>query len=289
MKRIKFGAYLQERFPPVNMMLFAILFGAVYSVAIAGETPDWSELWGIAAVISFFFRLRVMDEIKDYKIDLINHPRRVLQSGGINLSVLIGVSIAGTIVELGWSIHSGTFCTIAWALALIYSILMRYEFFIGSWLRPRLLIYAISHMLVMPAIIAWIWFAYRSDFDPALWLLMILSLTAGFCFELARKTHAPEAERPGIESYSKSLGLRRSVYTILTLLAVGLFFLFYLFYFLGLHPYTYVLLGLVFFGVITMYRKGLKSGLDPHFRKGEKAVSLYMLLSYLVLIIEMLR
>jgi len=62
MKRIKFGAYLQERFPPVNMMLFAILFGAVNSVAIAGETPDWSELWGIAAVISFFFRLRVMDE-----------------------------------------------------------------------------------------------------------------------------------------------------------------------------------------------------------------------------------
>lgn len=270
-------------------MLFAILFGAVYSVSTDGEAPDWSELWGVTAVISFFFRLRVMDEIKDYQIDVINHPNRVLQSGGITLPVLIGISIFGTIVELGWSLYAGDSCVLAWVVALAYSFLMRYEFFIGSWLRPRLLIYSISHMLVMPAIIAWIWFAYRTDFGPALWLLMILSLTAGFCFELARKTHAPEAERPNIDSYSKSLGLKRSVFTIISLLAVGLAFLFYLFYFLGLHLYTYIILGLVFFVVIVTYRNALKSNLDKHFRKGEKAVSLYMLLSYLVLIIEQLR
>ncbi|MCA1763820.1 MAG: UbiA family prenyltransferase [Flavobacteriales bacterium] len=289
MKRIKLAAYLQERFPPVNAMLFAILFGAVYSVSTKGATPGWTELWGIAAVVSFFFRLRVMDEIKDYQIDLINHPNRILQSGGVTLPVLIGISFFGSAIEAGWSLYSGMNCTTAWFVALAYSFLMRYEFFIGAWLRPRLLIYSISHMLVMPAIIAWIWFGYRNDFSPELGLLMILSITAGFCFELARKTHAPEGERRGIDSYSKSLGLRRSVLAICLLLAVGLGFLFYLFYYLKLHTYAYALLGLIFFVVVFFYSKGLKSKKDAHFRKGEKAVSLYMLLSYLVLIIEMLR
>ena len=289
MKRIKLASYLQERFPPVNMLLFAILFGAVYSVASEGLSPTWSELWGVVVVISFFFRLRVMDEIKDFNIDAINHPHRVLQSGGISLPILIVISAVGSLIELGWSLFSGSQCTIAWFSALTYSFLMRYEFFIGSWLRPRLAVYAISHMLVMPLVIGWIWFAYRSDFSPALWLLMILSLTAGFSFELARKTHAPSAERPAIDSYSKSLGLKNSVHGILSILAVGLAFLFYLFHYLDLHLYAYIILGAVYFAVVVVYRKGLKTLADTHFRKGEKAVSLYMLFSYLILIIEMIR
>ncbi len=83
-------AYLQERFPPVNMMLFAILHLAVYS-ATEVERSFGPVFWlGILATISFFFRLRVMDEIKDYDLDAVNHPQRVLQSGGVTLGFLIG-------------------------------------------------------------------------------------------------------------------------------------------------------------------------------------------------------
>lgn len=65
-------AYFHERFPPVNMMLFIILFFTVYSISSLSEaTPigGFVMLGGVAVVTSFFFRLRVFDEIKDYEMD----------------------------------------------------------------------------------------------------------------------------------------------------------------------------------------------------------------------------
>ena len=73
-------AYLNERFPPINMALFAVLFGTVYSVAgyfWPAFNPlgfGWREGLGMVAVISFFFRLRVFDEIKDYDLDVGQSP-----------------------------------------------------------------------------------------------------------------------------------------------------------------------------------------------------------------------
>ena len=37
---------------------------------------------------------------------------------------------------------------------------MRYEFFAPAWLRARLLLYAGTHMLIMPLVIGWLWLAY---------------------------------------------------------------------------------------------------------------------------------
>ena len=57
----------------------------------------------MAAVISFFFRLRVFDELKDYELDLQNHPQRVLQSGRITLRKLFRISLGGSVLEAAWS------------------------------------------------------------------------------------------------------------------------------------------------------------------------------------------
>ena len=90
------AAYLQERFPFVNMALFAILFATVFTVAgrasagSAGPLPPFGpgEVVGMLAAISFFFRLRVFDEIKDYASDAVLYPQRVLQSGRVSLQQL---------------------------------------------------------------------------------------------------------------------------------------------------------------------------------------------------------
>lgn len=289
-----FAAYLRERFPPVNMTLFAILFFTVYSISsLAPEVappevapPDAGALVGVLAVISFFFRLRVFDEIKDYEVDALNHPQRVLQSGRITLRQLKIAALLGTTIELGWSVAMGTDVLIAWLVAVGYSLLMRYEFFVGGWLRKRLLVYAISHMLVMPLIIAWVWRAFSDELNVHFVLLATLSLLAGFSFEIARKIHAPSAERPTVDSYSQSVGYRFSIVLVLLLLLAGAVVQWQLLQVVAARDWAFVLLSLSYAVTLVIYLWNLTNAREDTLRKAELGVSLFMLISYVSIIIE---
>ena len=106
MRLTNFWAYLRQRFPPVNMALFAVVFGTVWSVAgtVGGRAAfGWAEVVGMLVTILFFFRLRVFDEIKDFALDAQNHPQRVLQRGLVTLPQLQALAWAGAALELGWS------------------------------------------------------------------------------------------------------------------------------------------------------------------------------------------
>lgn len=289
MHRNQLGKYLKERFPVVNMLLFAILYAAVNSVlqrsAGASLFFDWWDVGGVLAVISFFFRLRVMDEIKDYASDALLYPDRVLQSGRIQLSFLQKLAAFGFIGELLWSASTGWLGLLAWGLAVGYSLLMRYEFGVRDWLRARLVIYAFSHMLIMPAVIGWLWFSAGGRWSVYLLVLMLLSVLAGFCFEIARKTHAPAAERDGVDSYSKSMGLGAAVSSIWGLLGLGLLLQYWLFKQLDLSMWAYAPLPLTYVALIWRYALALRRLRAGLFREGEKLSSLYLLLSYLLLVI----
>ncbi|MGI4736722.1 MAG: hypothetical protein ACRYG7_16235 [Janthinobacterium lividum] len=98
------GACLQERFAPVNMGLFVVLFGTVRGVAsLAGAAnccpppaggPALVAL-GALATIALFFHLRAFDEEKDFAQDARHHPQRVLQTGRVTLPPLRTLAWAG--------------------------------------------------------------------------------------------------------------------------------------------------------------------------------------------------
>ena len=283
-----FWAYLRQRFPPVNMALFAVLFLTVWSVAGRGRLPfGGSELMGMAATITFFFRLRVFDEIKDFALDAQNHPQRVLQRGLVTLPQLRAVAWAGAGLELGWSATRGGPALLGWALALAFSLAMRYEFGAPARLRARLLLYAVTHMLIMPLVINWLWRAYVPVFHFPLLLLMLLSLLGGFAFELARKTHAPAAERAGVDSYSRTLGLAGAVAGVVLVLLAGVGVQAWLLGWLQSPAWPYaVLFGLLLL-TLAVYGAALARPREAWFRRAELLVSLFMLSSYLSLIIHL--
>lgn len=289
MQQNNFIAYLQERFPPVTMLLFVILFFTVYSISSLSQEPEslnMTTFGGALAVISFFFRLRVFDEIKDYEIDTLNHPQRVLQSGRVTLRQLTIVAGVGILVELVWSIAMGTEAVVAWLVALGYSVLMRYEFFVGDWLRKRLLIYAVSHMLVMPLVIAWIWLAFSPVLTvPFIWLAS-LSLLAGFSFEIARKIHALSAERTTVDSYSKAIGYRFSIGLVLLLLLAGTAVQWRLLQLVSARDWAFVILSASYLLTLVVYLRSLVRIRETTLRKAELGVSLFMLISYVSIIIE---
>ena len=284
------AAYFKERFPPVNMMLFAILFFTVYSVAQQFASNDersvWYLAWGVVATVSFFFRLRVFDEIKDFGIDAINHPGRVLQSGKVSLRQLAAISIFLTVIEVAWSIAGGSL--LCWSLALAYSLLMRYEFFMSRFLKKYLLLYSFTHMLIMPFIIVWIWSAFAPLFayNLPLALLCLLSLAGGYSFELARKIHAPAAERRSVDSYSKSMGFIGSICSVCVCLLAGIIIQFYLLRSLHSRPWPNYLLVFLYAGTLGLYITAINKQQEARLRTAEKFVSLFMLISYCSVIIE---
>lgn len=286
-------AYFKERFPPVNMFLFAILFFTVHAVSFYFFASNPSPVflgWGVLAVISFFFRLRVFDEIKDYDIDVENHPGRVLQSGRVSLQNLILLSAVLFVIEASWSIYAGTDAMLCWLAAIFYSVLMRYEFFTGRFLKKYLLLYAVTHMMIMPLIILWIWasFAPAQLFHRGFYFLAALAFLGGFCFEIARKTHAASAERLTVDSYSKSLGFLPAISLVLSFLALGVLCQFYLLQALSARWWPYILIGILFIATALTYLLNVKEPKEKMLRVAELLVSLFMLFSYLTIIIEIL-
>lgn len=284
-------AYFKQRFPPVNMVLFAILFINVYSIAsyFSSQPINFSVKigLGIIAFISFFFRLRVFDEVKDYKIDQINHPDRVLQSGRVTLNQLFLLSAILTVSELVWSYWCGPLTLICWLVAVGYSLLMRYEFFIGSFLSKRLLLYACTHMVIMPFVMVWVWSAFNPDLHhPALYLLAGISLLCGFSFELARKIHAPAAERETVDSYSKSLGYVTSIICVLLVLLIGVVVQCRILYTIESNLWTYITICLLYLAIGFLFIKVVKRPDEKKLRLAELLVSLFMVISYISVIIE---
>lgn len=286
------AAYFKERFPPLNMMLFAILFFTVYSVARyftpQDDVPVYNLVLGVVATISFFYRLRVFDEIKDFRIDVINHPGRVLQSGRVTIRQLAAIALLLLPVEVIWSAVGGMQTLLCWGLAVAFSLLMRYEFFISRLLNRYLLLYSFTHMLIMPFIISWIWSAYGGAFTDSLPLLLLclLSVTGGYSFELARKIHAPAAERKGVDSYSRSIGFAGSIAGVCICLLAGIITQFYLLDVMHTRRWPHYLLAVLYIVTLCIYLSAINKKQEKGLRAAELFVSLFMLISYVSLIIE---
>jgi 4-hydroxybenzoate polyprenyltransferase len=228
----RFFAWVRERFPLVNGVLFLVLFVCAVLVgrAIGGDASGGGasgggasgggagalrltarDLLGFAGVWAFFLLLRVFDEHKDYDLDCRNHPGRVLQRGLITLTHLkIAGAIAVTIQIVASVAYDRGFGSVTawWGVTLGWSLLMAREFFARAWLARRLVIYAVSHMLVMPLALLWMvqMGAGRVRLPVDIGWLCGLSFLSGFAFELARKIKAPDDEREGVDSYTKVLG-----------------------------------------------------------------------------------
>lgn len=238
-------AWAHQRFPPVaNAVLCAFLYAASVICGRAETQPGgvaFSALdaLGFLAVYAALLMLRVYDEHKDYAIDLQNHPQRVLQRGLITLShlkVLGAIAIAVQLVaSLSFDRSAPTIVgpvTQRWLVVVVWSALMAKEFFVGEWLSRRLVLYALSHMLILPMAVLWVvqMGALSAALPRSAYLLAGIALISGFAFEIGRKTRAPADERPTVDSYTKVLGLRGTVGTLIALsaalgLALALFVL----------------------------------------------------------------
>lgn len=213
----RLAAWAAERFPLVHGIaaLGLYLVVMVFTRALVHTGPitiGLADLPGFVAVWAFFLTLRVLDEHKDYEDDCRFHPQRVLQRGLVTLDQLkvAGAAAVGVqaVVSL-WRDGGLGSVTLWWIATMAWAALMAAEFFQREWLRPRLLVYAVSHMLIMPLAILWTaqMSVPQAALTPAIWPVAAFGFMAGAAFEIARKAKGPEEEQPGVDSYSQRLGI----------------------------------------------------------------------------------
>ena len=287
-----FKIYLNERFPLGKNSFFVLIFtlsGYIYTELLYNskiikpillkEISRASLLWDkeidkvpiiwykllplFIIIFMFFFQLRITDEFKDYEEDLKYRPYRPVQRGIISLKALGKIGIATIIIQIILAHVINPKLIYFMLLVWVYMFLMTKEFFIKNWLTERILIYALSHVVIMIfitlVIVKGTGYILESHFLETLYLsleryeknifiglipLFALNYLNGIVLEIGRKTRKSDEEEHGVQTYSNLWGRKKAV-IILSLL----FIIEYFFIILGLnHTYKEYF----FFGVFTL-------------------------------------
>lgn len=223
----RLGRFTWERFPPLAyapLILAFVACGWVGAALAAGAAPHingWAAL--AAAVVALaFFRLRLVDELKDAAIDQLGRPDRPLPRGLVTAGELRAAAVVCGVVELAGAVLLGPSALLVYAVVLVYSLASANDFFLDSVLHRNLVAYALAHSPLPPLLLAFAWCSYPgAAFGPGLAGLAVLVWGAALTLEVARKTVALAAERPHVETYSAALGLRGAVLLAASTLAVG--------------------------------------------------------------------
>ena len=272
-----FKIYLNERFPLGKNSFFVLIFtlsGYIYTSLLYNSKIMYLFTNGVKIgifqykiialfiiIFMFFFQLRITDEFKDYEEDLKYRSYRPVQRGIISLKALGKIGIATIIIQIILAHVINPKLIYFMLLVWIYMFLMAKEFFIKKWLTKRILIYALSHVVIMifitlviveatqyivpknifdVFILQW----YRHNIDFALIPLFALNYLNGIVLEIGRKTRKAYEEEHGVQTYSKLWGRKKAVIVLSLLFVIEYFFVI-----LGL-AYTYK--EYFFFGGLTL-------------------------------------
>ena len=215
--------YQRERFPlalhgPViaafalSATSFALL--ARQQLGLPGLKPF---LAAFVSSLAFFFQLRIADEWKDSAEDARFRAYRPVPRGLISLRELAAAGLLAGALQLALAFWLGPGMVSRLLIVWTFIALMNKEFFLHDWLRPRPLLYMLSHMLVIPLIY---WYdaacvgpssRQYGQASMALFWVLAAGFSSGIVVEIGRKLRAPEEEEIGVATYSVTWGIRKSV------------------------------------------------------------------------------
>jgi hypothetical protein len=218
--------YLVERFSLLTVVP-ASLLQYLFIARQAGsrlDVQDWARwLVGFCTYLGVFLVLRFSDEVKDKAHDDMYYHARPVQRGLISLKEL-SASLWALVILL--TLLNAFFSSAAgFALYLVtmaYLALMRFEFFVPHLLRPRLLLYLITHQLFVPLLAAYVIYHEGGRIGGlADVLVLVLVLLMIMAVEVARKIRPTYLDSTGRDTYSAYLGRPGAVCFLLGVLALA--------------------------------------------------------------------
>jgi 4-hydroxybenzoate polyprenyltransferase len=210
--------YQRERFPVLahGLLISAFTFSAIAYAHLCRQSiePIPFSSFGKAFVNTFclFLLLRISDEFKDAAYDRVNRPHLPVPRGLIHLSELKRVGIIVLSLLTVFNLLFAPAQLMIYFFVLLYLLLMYHEFLCKHWLEQHQLAYVVSHMMIIPLVdtlaSSFDWMQATPDMQGLYWFFAV-SFFNGCTLELGRKIKAAEKEEAN--SYSRSLGFRRSL------------------------------------------------------------------------------
>ncbi|WP_422040899.1 UbiA family prenyltransferase [Roseibium sp.] len=245
--------YQGERFPLFQTVPLLGAFSAASvtaSARLAGRPlPDVATyLAAFLIVMVFFWQMRALDEVKDAETDRRYRPERPIPRGLVSLRLILWLAAVAAIpaAAAAYALSPGVLILVlvAWA----WLALMGFEFFVPEFLKKSPALYLVSHMAIMPLIdlvltgCEWV---PAGAVPEGIWTFLLMSFCNGCVVEFGRKIWAPEQEREGVETYSSSWGIPRSLAALAAMTGVAFLSLVICGYYLD-RPLLTTVCGLVF-------------------------------------------
>ena len=293
-------AYMRERFPLFGHVLLIVSYYSSNQflarvLTNPGEPMQYTlrSLLGALTLLFFFFHLRVFDEHKDFEEDSRFHPHRVLQRGVITLADLRVLAALCIVAEIGLAAVAGWAALTGLAIAFVFSLLMLREFFAKEWLKRHFLVYATSHMLLMPLLSLMV-YSFATGRMPwqapqVFWVYAFVGFFVTFNVEVSRKIRAPEDEVAGLDSYSKIFGTYGAAWMVLGLRVIDTSLVSVVGHAIGVSAWFYVavvVLLLVTLGTFIRFRRNTNARTA---RALERNAGLYLIAFDLILAAELVR
>ncbi|MGI9515683.1 MAG: UbiA family prenyltransferase [Pirellulaceae bacterium] len=300
----RFGAWLKERFP---LLGHGILIVSYYSsnqfLAEVLTAPDEKlrytigSLLGAITLFCIFFHLRVFDEHKDFEEDSLHYPDRVLQRGLISLrdlkiagGIAIGLEI---LLSAIWMPTGKPAALVAVLVTLFFSWLMLKEFFVRDWLKQHFLMYAISHMMIMP-LLAMVVFSFTTGeyFWTAptwYWVYAFVGFFVTLNWEISRKIRSPDQEIEGVDSYTKIFGTYGAAWAVLIVRAIDTFLVALVGWHIGASTWFYVALIVLYCLCLIGFLQFRFNTNAKNAKRMETYAGLYIIAFDLILAIELIR
>lgn len=211
----RLNLWLKERFPLINFIsgfMMYLMARAVVDLTVWGTLRSfhWQDVAGLMVPALHLFLLRVFDEHKDFEIDRLHYPHRILQRGIFRLNEVRNLGIIAFVLQLSLVLMSQPIGAvwITYGVLWAWTLLMTKEFFIKDWLKNHLLIYGVLHLVITPVLLLFL-LSFSANMlvlsAAGVWTLALSALTA-WLYELSRKIKAPD-EETGDLSYSKLWGI----------------------------------------------------------------------------------
>lgn len=216
--------YQIERFPLVFLLptTLAIILSTLAVLELDGYYAEWWKYALLAvAGLSFLLHTRVIDELRDKKVDDVHHPDRPLQRGLITEKEILRIGYLNGGIFISIHIVLDPLSGLLSAGLLLYSILARYEIGPLAKLKPHFWLYNVIMLMQMLLLqlVAYAAISKTLQWSENIWwhALGVFALSA--LVEAARKCLPPDEETAYRDSYSSRLGIWGSA--VVTLL-IGL-------------------------------------------------------------------
>lgn len=297
----RFYIYQKERFPFIGhgILIASFTFSVIsYSRMCRGLTNivDWkSYLIAAFTTVSLFFLLRIFDEFKDKEDDAKYRKHLPVPRGLISFKELIILGAITVFLQITINIIFNPIIFILYFVVIGFLLLMGVEFFVPKWLKKQPMIYAMSHMFIIPLIDVYAsgmdWLREGVEAPNGLIFFFIVSYLNGFVLEFGRKIRNKEREE--FNTYSTLYGPKKATIVWILILFANLSFSILAAYYVNLGILGYsILISLFAVSVIPAFlflkNQNEKNSKLIELFSGIWAIAMYLTLGGVPMLIKML-